>query len=100
MLVATISVLLASGLAGVTKQEPLSVSPTDWLQLNATLGGRLIEGRPFASACFEHDGGKVPYAFKSPKCVAARRGYFNESKSSADRRPSVHLFTDELDSFA
>ncbi|KAF8725196.1 oxygen-dependent FAD-linked oxidoreductase family, partial [Rhizoctonia solani] len=40
-------------LRGVSAKDPLSVSQSEWGALNATLGGRLGRGVPFARDCFE-----------------------------------------------
>ena len=58
------------------------VLPSDWKQLNSTLGGRLIRGRPFAEPCFSKEGVDARDAFTSPECIAIRESYLDECEWS------------------
>lgn len=54
----------------------LAVQPAQWAALNATVGGRLILGAPFAQPCFDKYEGWV-----SERCKQLRTTYHNSCKA-------------------
>lgn len=77
-------ILLLSLLASVysVDSRQLRRKPVDqgqWDALNVTVEGRLMEGEPFAKACFPVSG-PVVEAFSSPACLVIRDNYLNESE--------------------
>ncbi|GAB1527168.1 hypothetical protein RhiTH_010343 [Rhizoctonia solani] len=62
-------------LGGVSAKDPLSVSQSEWGAFNATLGGRLGRGVPFARDCFESVDFGVGPAAPGTQCSTVQAKY-------------------------
>ncbi|ELU44429.1 hypothetical protein AG1IA_01542 [Rhizoctonia solani AG-1 IA] len=62
-------------ISGVSAKDPLSVSQSEWGAFNATLGGRLGRGVPFARDCFESVDFGVGPAAPGTQCSTVQAKY-------------------------
>ncbi|CAE6392041.1 unnamed protein product [Rhizoctonia solani] len=62
-------------LGGVSAKDPLGVSQSEWGAFNATLGGRLGRGVPFARDCFESVDFGVGPAAPGTQCSTVQAKY-------------------------
>jgi hypothetical protein len=73
--------LIAVGAANAAVVAP-SLTPATWAALNATLGGRLATGIPFARSCFSAVGQDVGGSYDPTACAAVKNGYTSDGESS------------------
>ncbi|CAE7101371.1 unnamed protein product [Rhizoctonia solani] len=72
----TLGILLAS-LRGANAKDPLSISKSEWDAFNATVGGRLSRGVPFARDCFSLVGTGVGPTSPGTDCGTVQAKYLD-----------------------